>query len=130
MKIADAFGGRCADRAISTMRAALGYDIGLPDGWPLNSSPGVDEIVTALPMAFPGREVKVWCLLKNWEAADIDGDILYCGTSLQWEKECDTYLFAFTYGRGDAGHMVVGFPSVYGDMELSLAIAVRIEEDQ
>jgi hypothetical protein len=128
--IADTMFNKCVDRAISTMRMALGYEEGIPDDWPIvvdATHPGKEEIIAALPFAFPDREVIVWSTEEDWEAANVNApNVSYNGTDVV----CDwnDYLVAFAYGSDDdgRGHMVVGYPKVYGDTKLVLVVAVRI----
>ena len=126
--IADTYDKGCVDRAISTMRAALGYNTALPEGWNPKSRNTADVIRLA-GMSFPGREVKVWCTEENWNKIERAENMIYEGAHLTPGKWCNSYLFGFVYGPpdGDIGHMVVGWPIAYGDMQMSLTIGVKIE---
>jgi hypothetical protein len=56
-EIAPASQRRCYNRAISTMRLALGYKTGLPSGWAFDGSVPFRDVVTSLSKAFPNHNV-------------------------------------------------------------------------
>jgi len=124
--IADTFENKCVGRAISTMRAALGgYATGLPDDWPADVEPEVPDIINLVSISFPDRDVKIWCTEKNWHKART-GHCEYMGDYVERGSWSNSYLFAFTYHDNRRGHMVIGWPIMYGDMTLGLVIAVGI----
>ena len=126
--IADMSESKCVDRAVSTMRLALGYNSGLPDNWPLYpvGTRGVPQLIEMLDHSFPGREIIVYCHRENWDKTSVE-NIDYGGTLAECTNECNKYLHAFTYDGDGIGHMVVGWPVAYGDMSISMLVSVKIE---
>jgi len=121
--IANQFDGKCVERAISTMRMALGYEQGLPDNYaPKGKRP--HNVIELFDLSFSDRDRKVWTSNEFWDLADSDST--YMETYWEPAMEWNDYLFAFAYEHKDGGHMVVGWPSVYGDMKVSLVVAVKI----
>jgi hypothetical protein len=124
-KIAATSDGRCVERAISTMRAALGYETGLPDDWPNLPHKSVPTVIGLCDLAFPDREVLVWCNKKRHWRPGVNS--LYQGEAINRGPQWDGYLFAFVYEGSDYAHMVVGWPTAYGDMKITLAVGVRMD---
>jgi len=119
------YNGECVERAVFTMRAALGYNTAAPRGW----NPGARctaDVVSLVGNSFPDRIVKAWCTKECWENATPTKNMVYSGTEIINGKWSNDYLFAFVYGTETEGHMVIGWPSAYGDMKLSLTIGVRL----
>jgi len=127
--IANTYDKGCVERAISTMRAALGYDTALPEGWNPKSREA-DDVIRLASMSFPGREVKVWCIEEDWNKIERVENMVYEGVYLTSGEWCNSYLFGFVYGPPDGGigHMVVGWPIAYDGIQVSLTIGVKIEE--
>ena len=127
--IADMFENKCLDRAVSTMRAALGYETGLPDNWPLHP---IDdrEIPNAIEMidsSFDGREILMWCTEENWDKVSKRVcNAKYQGCFASATEDSNLYLYAFTYHGDSIGHIVVGWPVAYGDMSIGMMVAVKI----
>ncbi len=117
---------KCVERSISTMRAALGYNNPLPPDWNSNTEKReVYQVINLINKSFPGREIRIWCTDENWKKSDAPncefaGQSITCG---EWGNE---YIFGFTYHGPDRGHMVVGWPTAFGDMEICLTVAVRL----
>jgi hypothetical protein len=123
-EIADAYDGKCVDRGFSTMRLALGYKRGLPESW-VSQTISIRKFLNLLPSVFPGRRFRIWGdpkLCKGsflWEH--------YIGTEYSTTAESNNWLTAFVYGPQEGkSHFVIGEPTVFGDMEVSLIIAVAI----
>lgn len=127
-EIADMYEGKCVDRAISTMRLALGYKSGLPkNNWSeiTTSDRDVTTVIEMLDISFPGREIKTWCTNENWEKAKTE-NTNFMGRSAICNRESNSYLFAFSYHGDTNGHMVVGWPVAYGEKEIGLIVGVMI----
>ncbi len=122
--IADMFENKCVERAISTIRMALGYTQGLPDNYPSFEEKRPYHVIELFDLCFSDRDIKVWTTEEFWKLSKSNST--YMGTNWEIHKKWDKYLFAFAYENKTNGHMVVGWPSVYGDMCVSLVIAVKI----
>lgn len=128
MIVAAASNARCVDRAFSTIRAVLGYDTALPDGWDKNiGNRDPSNLISRSVQAFPKHQVLVWCLEKNWDKCGEREHVEYMGEHITSGEEWDNYLFAFAYGIEEegCGHMVVGWPTAFGQMEISFVLAVN-----
>lgn len=128
MIVAAASNARCVDRAFSIIRAVLGYDTALPDGWDKNvENRDPSNVISRGAQAFSKHQVLVWCLKENWAKCVERGHVEYMGERITSGKEWDDYLFAFVYGieEEEYGHMVVGWPTAFGQMEISFVLAVN-----
>ena len=127
--IAATASGKCVQRGLSTMRAALGYKTGLPETWEDKRYKVVD-ILKVLHSVFLGRKLRVWhgdmystkdLRSPHWE---------YMGDTYSTTEESDDWLMAFAY-RGDdetEGHFLIGEPVCYGSSSvLILFFAVSLE---
>lgn len=128
MKISASSNGRCVDRAVSTMRAALGYDTALPEGWDNNvENRHNHHVITLFHRAFPDREVLVWCSEESWNQSE---QLLnWMGGSITSGEKWDDYLFAFAYETNKEkkkSHMVLGWPSGDENLRVGIALAVKI----
>lgn len=126
--IADMYESKCVDRAISTMRMALGYENGLPYKFPFGISiegRAIPQVITMFDRSFPEREICIWCSVAEWELAIVSNS-KYMGTFAKCSDVCNLYLYAFTYHGGGKGHIVVGWPVAYGDMSIGLIVGVKI----
>ena len=115
--IAGANGGNCVQRAISTMRLALGYETPLPENW----RPGgkaTRELVGALSDWFPGREIFIACLPVVIAGKTLPPSMKYLGTGFDWgvDVDLDEYLVAFTYKMDEShSHILIGTPAGLND---------------
>jgi len=127
-EIASADNGHCVERAISTMRLALGYEKGLPDGWPIEEKKNGFRLAHLCGMAFPGREVKVWGE-SGGKYVDLPENVIYCGNTPDRNLCLDDWLFAFSYFTThpiEKAHIVIGEYTSYGIERLCWYMAVRI----
>ena len=137
-EIAPGSSKRCAIRAVSIARLALGYKTGLPNDnchtlqrvWPR-------ELCWLFCEAFPDRQIIV--LAQDWfrqHAWPMPGNILYwaninpdqiCPIPLKLE---DAYLWIFGYsliGRKGEGHIVIGCPlKACPDMSIYVVFGIKI----
>ena len=119
-QIAGTSGDRCLDRAISTMRLALGYKTGLPDTMPKLGQRHISQVVCALPIFFPDHRVKVWCTAKDYTEAP---NLTHQGEESRGGQ--DDLLMAFAYRVNEnEEHIVVGEPA--GDLSVSLIFGVEL----
>lgn len=125
--IEDGYNNNCVIHALSVMRLALGYDGIVPESMPRGGvRPSV--IINHLHDVFPDHDVFVFC--KADDQSPIQRGIYYCGTEYRpYFEECGNYLIAFGYEQrdGPGGHMVIGAPITYGQLEISIIIAVMKE---
>ena len=116
-EIAAASSSRCYNRAISTMRLALGYGKGLPKGWKLNGATKFKDVVNTLGKAFPSHKV-VLCVTPNHYKYLATNNYLISDIQIESDmfslvdKYQDEYLWAFNYRNNDNsdGHIVIGLP--------------------
>lgn len=130
--IAGTAGGKCFERGISTMRLALGYEEGLPLEWNCPFPTSSRGIVDMLPIAFPGRAIRVWH--SDWGIMEglRSPQWFYMGTDYETTEESDNWLAAFAYvDRNDTkGHFVIGEPATYGeDHQIAMIVAVSLEKE-
>jgi hypothetical protein len=129
MEICGGQNGHCVERAISTMRLALGYETGLPEGWPveIKKHPGI--IAQLSGMAFPGHEVFAW-LGPDYLYGPLQENIHYGGSACPLDEvDWDRMLTAFAYGdlADEHSHMVIGNPITYGEnVQVNLILCVQI----
>ena len=127
-KIAGASGGRCVQRAISTMRLALGYAEGLPDWWGNRANVLDYELCPLLSELFPEHHVRVW----HSDHGDFEGlrdGFEYMGSSYTTPED-DIWLTAFIYlnKAKDTGHCAIGEPVTYDHLPIALMWAVELGE--
>jgi len=125
-QIAHSSNGNCVQRAISTMRLALGYSTGLPDNWPTGHIIDYD-LPALLPLAFPNRKIRVWHADTEKWSKGCD----YQGTEYNYTLINDLYLTAFAYHNEDCtkSHAVVGEPVSYnGIPPINLIWSVSIRK--
>lgn len=114
-EIAAASGSRCYNRAMSTMRLALGYRTGLPKGWPYNGTVSFRNVVKSLTTAFPKHNVY---LCVSQPTCDMLIDSGYQQSRVRFEPSVldlvtereDDFLWAFQYEGKKDGHIVLGVP--------------------
>lgn len=124
MKIAAQTGNNCVARAFSTMRAVLGYDTPLPEGYVPNGPVRNVDLCALAMRFFPENEVRVWCEEKYVEG--VEGIMwMGCGPIGIF----DDHIMAFTYYTNKAEsmtHMVVGYPTLFGHMKVHFCLAVKL----
>jgi len=112
------------------MRLALGYAEAKPEAFK-DIEPGtktVHWILENAPAWFPEHKVKVWCSKTIAEEAAnsdaFDGD--YIPDFFNW----DAHITGFSYSVPPSlSHFVVGAPSLYGDMIMSIVVCVELEKE-
>ena len=117
------------NRAIATMRLALGYTTALPDGWEGITSLPTGDFLNRIQEAFPDRRIVVVCskamsefLVPTQQNIEYYGDRMTTDTL---EHKFGKYLWAFSYYITDSViHMVIGVPILNKDMTMHFAIAV------
>lgn len=125
--IADMYKNKCVERAISTMRAALGYETVLPLDWNNDlAERKIHDIIDLIDKSFPGREIRIWCTEDHWNKSGAQNCEFEGPSAVAYGEWNNLYLFAFVYFGTSNGHMVIGWPAVYGDMSLGLTVAVRL----
>lgn len=118
----------CVERGISTMRLALGYETGLPKGWPIDIIKRNKQVIQLCGLAFPDRQVLGWWEYEN--NYKIPQNVLHKGRDWKSRPDMDNYLSAFTYGENgnDFVHFVVGEPVWHGNIQINIIIAVSLEK--
>lgn len=136
-EIAPASDSRCFERAMSTMRLALGYKTGLPKKWQPTQTIGVLGIAMRLSSTFPKHEV-VLCLWPEdyeklmWHFPHRKNPLIIPHPFELVNKCQDDYLWAFNYRNNDDtdGHLVVGLPWDDGgncDIKFGFVLGVKIK---
>jgi len=129
MRISGTFKNRCVERAITTMRAALGYD----DEPPRDLFPAgiIDyEILDRLPLAFVGRAIRVYHSDSGKFEALRSSAWEYMGSIYNTTEGSNNWLTAFAYADSDeseSGHMAIGEPVVYEGTKLLLVFSVELK---
>lgn len=121
----------CTARAISTMRLALGYETGLPNGWKMGAK-SEQQIIRAAGKCFPRHRVLVFAIPKVRGKYRLRNNIFYKGDDIPRDFDWDKYLVCFTYTVRDEkfSHMVIGTPALYRDMITTLVLAIQIEPER
>jgi len=129
MLIAQQSGENCVARGLSTMRAVLGYDTPIPEGYVLHGAMQPFEVINEVPLWFPDHNPIVYASKNEGELAGNPAH--FAGDTLKLsESDADTMLIGFSYyleGRHD-GHFVIGAPTLYGDMRVAFTVCVEMED--
>lgn len=112
--------GQCVEYAISIARIVLGYDTALPDRWSTSIKKNPKKITQLLGLAFPDRKILVWSE-KPWYK--IPRNVTYMGHLFE-ETNLSKYIVLFTYYNDNNAHMVIGYPAIYGKLNLQMLIAI------
>ena len=122
--------GNCVARAISTMRAALGYRFGLPRKWvklPIANvgTRSVSDIVAALPECFPRHKILIYCQNDADFSTPTTSRIDVLSDPYTYGPNQDKHLWAYAYQTTwNSGHMVVGNPTP--DINVLLVFGVSL----
>jgi hypothetical protein len=124
MNIQSQRGGRCVDRAISTIKAAMG----LPSHTELPETEKRNTAWVARQFAneFPDRQVRVWLE----EPVELPENAVYEGDNFYGMDRDEDWMVAFAYGdpEGDS-HMVVGLPGLGYEVKYTIIVAVSLERN-
>lgn len=125
MRIESGDNRRCVDRAISTIKMALGMP---PETSLVSTGLRNDRwVATQFANEFPDRDILMWGRKIN----NLPSNLIYRGPSI-WTDSIDLarHIVAFgfkTKASGKSAHMVIGVPPKGYGIGLSLAVAVPIE---
>jgi len=106
------------------MRLALGYKMGLPNGWPYNEKKRIPHVVECFgKYAFPDRRVQAWHS-PPWPP-DLSDNVEYMGDTYTGPPK-NGWLTAFAYNNRDGtrSHMVIGEPAC--DVE-RLVLVIQVQ---
>ena len=114
-EIAPASKSRCYNRAISTMRLALGYKTGLPKGWAIGGCVPFSEVLAGLAIAFPEHNTYLCVAQDAYDKLMARG---YQRSRIHFmpsvlglvTKRQDDFLWAFQYQGNKENHVVLGVP--------------------
>jgi hypothetical protein len=130
--IAKQTGNNCVNRALSTMRLALGYEMGTPL-WATDGEKATDQIVREVGFWFPKHKVIIACGKEN--VHEFNDNCEYIGNFIPGSFNWDDYLVAFSYYIPDSesakqvSHFVIGVPALYGDMKANIAVCVELPKE-
>lgn len=126
--IAKQSGNNCVNRALSTMRLALGYEEGTPEQI-VHGEKYPSQILEKVGYWFPEHIVRVMCSKEERQKAlSLAENCEYLGDNIPDSFDWDSYLTAFSYkvGKGTESHFVIGVPTLYDNMCSSIVVCVKL----